>query len=234
MAQDDSIKGIGQSVLPVDPVKEAAASAGKAGKDAAKKTDETGQEEFLQLLVHQLENQDPLNPMENQEFAVQLAQFSQLEQLIDMNNKMGEGGIGGESSAVGSMASYLGHEAVLSDGMFRAQGGRGSNISLDVPQGTQSLRVDFINEEGAVAGRHTVEDVEAGAQVMSLEGLDVADGSYGIRVVSVDSGGQFVDLDAKATETVEGFVLEPQPMLLVGGQEVSLEDVVEVRKGKTS
>ena len=43
-----------------------------------------GKDEFLQLLVSQLRNQDPLNPAEPQEFAAQLAQFSSVEQLLNI------------------------------------------------------------------------------------------------------------------------------------------------------
>lgn len=44
-----------------------------------------GKEEFLQLLVTQLQNQDPLNPQSDQEFVAQLAQFSALEQMTNMS-----------------------------------------------------------------------------------------------------------------------------------------------------
>lgn len=46
---------------------------------------ELGKEEFLQLLVCQLQNQDPLNPQSDQEFVAQLAQFSALEQMTNMS-----------------------------------------------------------------------------------------------------------------------------------------------------
>ena len=44
-----------------------------------------GRDEFLTLLVAQLKNQDPLNPLESHDFTAQMAQFSSLEQLFDVN-----------------------------------------------------------------------------------------------------------------------------------------------------
>ena len=47
-----------------------------------------GQDEFLKLLVTQLQHQDPLNPIENQDFIAQTAQFTQLEQLTKLVSLM--------------------------------------------------------------------------------------------------------------------------------------------------
>ena len=50
-----------------------------------------GKDEFLKLLTFQLQNQDPMNPMEQSKFTGELAQFSQLEQLTNLNKKFDEG-----------------------------------------------------------------------------------------------------------------------------------------------
>lgn len=49
-----------------------------------------GKDEFVKLLVAQMSNQDPLNPMDGKDLAVQLAQFSNVEQLLNINAKMDE------------------------------------------------------------------------------------------------------------------------------------------------
>ena len=48
-----------------------------------------GREDFLKMLIAQLENQDPLDPMEGTEFTAQLATFSMLEELIGIRNGIG-------------------------------------------------------------------------------------------------------------------------------------------------
>jgi flagellar basal-body rod modification protein FlgD len=53
---------------------------------SSKSSQQLGEADFLKLLVTQLENQDPTNPMDNQQFVAQLATFSSLEQLVSINN----------------------------------------------------------------------------------------------------------------------------------------------------
>jgi flagellar basal-body rod modification protein FlgD len=64
-----------------------------------KDNSELGKDSFLQLLVNQLRNQDPLNPVNDKEFLAQMAQFSTLEQMQKLNNSF-ESGLEGLMEAV--------------------------------------------------------------------------------------------------------------------------------------
>ena len=56
--------------------------------DYTKPKDELGRDQFLTLLVAQLQHQDPLNPLDGTDFTAQLAQFSSLEQLFAVNENL--------------------------------------------------------------------------------------------------------------------------------------------------
>ncbi|MCB0344990.1 MAG: hypothetical protein KDD66_07725 [Bdellovibrionales bacterium] len=218
-------------------VKAAQASSSEQSSLSSITNDTVSQQEFLMLLVNQLQNQDPLNPMESEDFAVQLAQFSQLEQLISINDKLPEAGAdsgsAGAGNTVGMMAGFLGHEVLLQDQQVSLTAGSGPNLVMNVPDGAVSGRVDFINENGVPAGSMELSDLEPGQQVVSISGADVPDGAYDVRAVFVGPQGQFIDVDARVTGTVEGFVMEPEPALLVDGEPIALENVVEVYKGNS-
>ncbi len=68
-----------QGISANDPVY-GSASSGQAG--------ELGKDAFMKLLVTQMKNQDPLSPMEGQQFAAELAQFSSLEQMQNLNDNI--------------------------------------------------------------------------------------------------------------------------------------------------
>ena len=76
---DNVMGGAPTGVAPTGTDRSAWGLGGPGGK--------LGKQEFLQLLTTQLRYQDPMNPMEGQDMAAQLAQFSSVEQLVELNTQ---------------------------------------------------------------------------------------------------------------------------------------------------
>lgn len=99
-----------------------------------------GKEGFLKLLITQLQNQDPLEPMSNEDFAAQLAQFSSLEQMQNLNENFGQlmdlTRIGSSASLIGKTVEYMDEDTgfnvagtvdkvmIKSEGLFFSIGGK--------------------------------------------------------------------------------------------------------------
>lgn len=194
----------------------------QAAKD--EKAKEIGAEQFLQLLVTQMKNQDPLDPMKNEDFAVNLAQFNQLEQLIGINEKL----TGQQGGDVGSLASYLGHQVLLGDSV-QVDGGDGGEITFDLKSDVVSTTLEFLNANGDVVGTESLGGASKGQQTVSLDGLTLPNGNYTVRVSANGTDGLTHTPAVHASGTVSGFVPGPEPVLLVNGREVSTADIREVR-----
>ena len=74
--------------MATSPIGQTPASNSDTTTSTLPRTNGLGREAFLQLLVTQLQHQDPMKPQEDGEFIAQLAQFSSLEQLTTVNTKL--------------------------------------------------------------------------------------------------------------------------------------------------
>lgn len=201
---------------------------------ASKKSEEendgvVGQTEFLEILVEQLKNQDPMDPMKNEEFAVQLAQFSQLEQLVNLNSKFDEmGGVGGSGSDTASLASYLGHEVFAKSDQISVANSNGGEVQFQLQDEAYSVKIDLLDQFGQVAESRETGPLSPGRQKVELSDLALEDGEYSVRITAIGANGDVTQLDAATSGIVSGFVPGAEPVLLVGDREVSPADILAV------
>jgi flagellar basal-body rod modification protein FlgD len=188
-----------------------------------KKKNEVGKDEFLQLLVTQLKNQDPLDPMKNEDFAVNLAQFSQLEQLISINGKIGSAG--GDSS---SLSTYLGKEVTLTGDQIQFKNGDGGLVKFNLLQDATDVKVQLTDKDGRVRDEIAVGNLKAGKQAVALTAGQFENGTYGFKILAKGSDGAPLEVRGSVAGLVSGFVPGPQPTLIVSGREVDPSEVVEV------
>lgn len=180
-------------------------------------------QQFLMMLIAQLKNQDPLNPVSNDRFAVDLATFSQLEQLIEINSKL-------EKSAdiSSSITSFLGKTVVLNSTNFTlTNGALEEGVFVKIEEDFDKLQVNIKNSNGVVVDTKEIKDFSKGRNVLLLDNLKLPDGFYFVEVKGV-KGGVVKELKASPSVTVSGFILGDPPILVGGQREVQLREIKEV------
>jgi flagellar basal-body rod modification protein FlgD len=162
-----------------------------AQKTAAGATVE-GQDRFLKLLVAQMQNQDPLNPMDNAEVTTQLAQLNTVNGIERLNGTLGQ--MASMTSAQQSLQAVMlvGRE-VLVEGSRLPYTGEPVHFGIDLPQGVDNLTITITDAAGRV-----VDSIETGAQpkgamALAWSGLDEAGeklpvGYYTISAKAVAAG----------------------------------------------
>jgi flagellar basal-body rod modification protein FlgD len=101
--------------------------------------DALGRDAFLKLLTTQLTNQNPLDPMDNEAFVAQLAQFSSVEGIKGMQASLEQMVSGMRQDQMLTGANLVGKSVAIEGGRFVGGNGMTSTASVDLPQGAQSI-----------------------------------------------------------------------------------------------
>jgi flagellar basal-body rod modification protein FlgD len=212
------------------------AQGGSATQSTAKDVAELGRNDFLRLLVSQLENQDPLQPAKDTEFVAQLATFSSLEQLIDMNERM-DSVISGQQELVNSQALDLVGKEVLLDtgGTLQLEGGRAETVVFDLAEKPSEARLDIYDEGGSLVRSLELESLRSGRHQVKWDGLDedgdaLPAGTYRAEVVLGNEEVGERTVMPFVSMPVEGLHVGPDGMALSSDARViGLDQVLEIR-----
>ncbi len=198
-------------------------------------TQELGKHDFLKLLVTQLKNQDPLKPVENQEFVAQLAQFSQLEQSsqqVTLLERMIETQAAGQHYSV---LPLIGRQVVLNGSLVQLGSGP-ATLSYHLDAQAASVRVTIMNSANQAVRTMDLGGQNAGAQDVQWNGLDqngspVKPGTYQYRIGAVDRNGVPVSVTTTSRVTVTG--VQPNgdrpASLLAGDYAFEPADIVQIQ-----
>ena len=188
---------------------------------AARKTGangQLGQNEFLTLMITQLKNQDPLKPLDPNEFLGQLAQFSVVTSIQNMEGAIADLSGSLRSSQMLGAAALIGHD-VLAPSTSAVLGAEGSvSGAADVPPGTTDMQVVVRDESGQLVRRFSVAP-EAGLTEFTWDGLTdggepAPAGRYEFEVLAV-VGGENVSLDPLLAGEIHSVTLDPASQKLI-------------------
>jgi flagellar basal-body rod modification protein FlgD len=209
-----------------------------AAQDATKKvlSDKTvTQDDFLKLLIAQLQNQDPLKPMDNQEFAAQLATFNSLGQLIDMNEKLGSMQSGQGLANQFNAASLIGKEVVTSGNAASLETGKSTSLSYQLSANAARVVVNIYNGAGDLVRQLEARGQMMGDQTITWDGKDesgksLASGPYNFEINAFDAAGKKVSATGRIQGIVTGVKLDGgEPLLEIGALQVPFSSVTRVR-----
>jgi len=169
----------------------AAAINGTTGKTATSSTQEMS-DRFLKLLVTQLKNQDPMNPMENAELTMQLAQMSTVEGVNKLNDSLDALNAQYRASQVIQGASLVGHQ-VLAEGDVLKLSNSAAVGGLVLDNKADSVKVNIYDSAGGLVKTLDLGDQDAGLVRFVWDGTNaagttLADGNYTYQVQATASG----------------------------------------------
>ena len=136
------------------------------------KGDELGKNEFLELLVAQLNNQDPLSPQENGEFIAQLAQFSTVEGIEKMNSTMDAMATSFQSSQALQASSMVGRTVVIPSDQAMVDTETGFTGQLVLPTASPAVSVNVYDAAGSLVVGIPLGAQETGVHDFAWDGQD--------------------------------------------------------------
>ena len=164
-----------------------------AKKKLTPQSTEMGQNQFLTLFTTQLKNQNPLDPMKNEAFVAQLAQFSQLEATTAMKNSLDSMVSSMKSDRMLAGSSLIGRKVAVPDGPATLLGGQSVTGSVDLPTGADGVKFEVYNDKGQLVRSQILGAQTTGTMNLSWDGLDdngqaMADGNYRFKVTASSNG----------------------------------------------
>lgn len=195
--------------------------------------------QFLKLLTTQLQNQDPLAPMDSTEFTNQLVQFSQVEQQINSNQKL-DSLVALQLSTISSVAlGYVGMDISYVSSDMNYDGTTPVDINYALSEEAVSAKVNIYDEEGTlVYSADTPKDTGTNKFTWSgitTSGQPVAAGTYTVKIDALNkdekaiANSTVVSGHVRGIETQNGVVY-----VLVGERAVAVSSIVNATTPPTS
>lgn len=191
-------------------------------------------QDFLNLLVSQLQYQDPLNPQDPTEFTSQLTQYSSLEQLINLNTSFeAMADVQGYSAGI-AMAGFIGKEARVSGDQIVVSDGEASSAAFELSVAAD-ITLEVYDSNGDLVEISELGNYEAGDHDFTWDATNededvVADGNYHFVIKATDASGSMTYPETSFVGVVESMRWSGGiPQLSINGDLYQAGDLIEVR-----
>jgi len=193
--------------------------------------------DFLKMLIAQLEHQDPLNPMEGTEFTTQLAQFSSLEQLQQINENFGKLDSHYVSHGNSQAVNYIGKYVDAEGNSVNVTNGKSDYIYYSLEENAKSVFINIYDTYGRLVRDVKIDGAQTGEQKFEWDEKDnsgntISDGSYKFEVFATNSSDEMINVETIMKGKVTGVTFKNgTACLLVDNKVIPIGNVREVRNG---
>ncbi len=186
---------------------------------------------FLTLLTTQLKNQNPLEPLDTNQFTQQLVQFAQVEQQLKQNDQLATL-VSIEKTAQSTTALAFVGARVAVDGQTAELTNGQATWALKVPKpAVTTVNIKSASGQTVYTGTFTMNPGQQNFQWdgRDSKGVQWPDGAYTLSITGKDAGGQAVSIPTEIEGVVDSIDLTQNPPLLsIGGQSYSLDKIKRV------
>lgn len=193
-----------------------------------------GKDAFMSLLLTQMKNQDPTNPLKSHEMAAQLAQFTSLEKLHNINEAV-EGLRKDQKPDHNFQAlSFIGKAIMADNSKIGRVSDEKHDIRFSLAADAQNLTLKIKDPEGAVVRTMEVKGMKSGKNELTWNGLGddsrpLPPGDYTASVEAIGSNGRKLMVDLKSEGIISGVNFTAKgPQLLIGKQVINMADVKSI------
>ena len=205
-----------------------------AGGIAATGDSTLGKDDFMKILVAQLQAQDPLAPMEGQEFASQLAEFSSLEQLTNVNSNLEASQAFDLAMSNSAALALIGKNIDAPGNTIDLKSGEVENLSFSLDGEAAEVGIDIFDSTGAKVSRVNLGAQKSGLSEYVWNGRDssgalLPSGNYTFNITASNSAGNFVPVKTFAAGLATDVVFENgKAFAIVNGQKLAVNEVSKV------
>jgi len=206
----------------------------ETGATTARENDEVGQDDFLNLLIAQMQAQDPLNPLESAEFTAQLAQFNSLEKLIEVNGHLEALTAAQLFSGNAQFVDYIGKTIKASDNRIQMNDGNAVDLHYELSGDAGSVAIHVYDGGGSHVRTLDAGGAPAGEHSAEWDGRDdngrkVPDGTYRFEVAAADVAGHPVAAAPFSLDRITGVTFQDASAQLMADQKtIPISEVLRV------
>ncbi len=196
--------------------------------------EEMGKDAFLKLLVAQLENQDPLEPMDNGEFVAQLAQFSSLEGIKNLGTSVDGMATNMSSMQNLSTSSLIGRYVLVEGNAFELIQDVAVTLGYGIEENAANVKVNIYDAVGRLVRQVELGSAERGDHALVWDGTDdagapMAPGRYNFNITASSAEGEGIPVVEYATGIVSSVSLDSgTAMISVGGRFIAQDQIKEI------